>query len=70
MSAAIRPRLGMTPEAQAHYLALARQGIDDHARAVRAVRMLESVALGPKVRSPRHLARQLRMLADELEAAA
>lgn len=66
----IRPALGITPEARAHYLAMAHQSIEDHARAVRAVHLLEVVARGPKVRSPRHLARELRTLADELEAAA
>lgn len=66
----IRPRLGMTADAHAHYLALAQQSIEDHARAVRAIRLLEGVARGPKVHRPLMMARELRNLAADFEAAA
>lgn len=66
----IRPRLGMTPEARAFYLALAHQSIEEHATAMEAVRLLESVAGGSKIHAPRFMARQLRDLAAKLEDAA
>lgn len=65
-----RPGLGMTPEARAFHLAMARQAIDEHAAAVRALRLLEAVAAGPKISVPRTIARNLRTLADELDETA
>lgn len=67
---ATRPSLGMTGDERARRLAAARRAIEDQAAAVRAVRLLESVARGPKVHSPRTMARALRELADHFEAAA
>lgn len=66
----IRPALRATDEERARRLAEARSAIDGHAAAVEAVRLLESIASGPKVHRPKTMARALRELADHFEAAA
>ncbi len=66
----IRPSLGATDEARARRLAEARRAIDSYAAAVEAVRLLESIARGPKVHRPKTMARALRELADHFEEAA
>lgn len=67
---ATRPRLGMTPEEKALRLAEANRAIREHAVAVRAIRLLEGIARGPKVHRPLTMARALRELADHFEEAA
>ena len=70
ISSTRRPALGPTPEDHARHLAVARAGTAAIGRAQRAVRLLEVVAAGPRcpaIRAPRHLAAQLRALADELD---
>lgn len=65
-----RPAPGPTAEAHAAYLAEAREGIAAVGREQRAVRLLEVVTADPRcpaIRAPRHLAAQLRALADELD---
>lgn len=64
-----RPPLGPTSEARALALADAHAAIAAAGRAHRAVRLLEVVAANrcPAIRAPRHLAAQLRQLADELD---
>lgn len=66
----IRPALGATDEDRARRLAEARRAIDEHAAAVQAVRLLESIARGPKVHRPKTMARALRELAEHFEEAA
>lgn len=67
-----RPPLGPTTDAHAAHLADAHAAIAAAGRAHRAVRLLEVVAANrcPAIRAPRHLAAQLRQLADELEEVA
>lgn len=65
-----RPPLRPTAEAHARHLAAALAGIAAVGRAQQAVRLLEVVAADPRcpaIRAPRHLADQLRALADELD---
>lgn len=66
----MRPSLRASDEDRARDLAAARRAIEDHAAAVKAVRLLEAVARGPKVHSPRTMARALRELAEHFEQAA
>lgn len=66
----VRPPLGMTADEKARRLAEANRAIAEHATAVRAVRLLESIARGPKVHRPLTMARALRELADRFEEAA
>lgn len=67
---ATRPSLRQTDDERAHRLAEARRAIEDHHLAVEAVRLLESIARGPKVHRPKTMARALRELADHFEQAA
>lgn len=72
MTVDVRPPLGMQPDERQWHLAVVRRRLDDIARAERAAELLASLhALGrnhpARIAAPRHLARQLRSLADEID---
>lgn len=70
---AIRPALGLDAYEKQWLRDQAERSIARIAQAERAARLLETITahpVGPKVNAPRHLAGELRRLADDLEDAA